>query len=502
MTPLQAYQELIALYRERSLLESVATVLGWDEETYMPIRGGDHRAEQHALIARLEHEQSSDPRLGDLLALAETAAHPEGSVEPINLRVLRREYDEAQLMPTSLVEDLARTSTLARIAWEDARDRRDPADYLPSLTRVIELVRAASDCVRGTRTRYDACLDHWEPELAEADVLALFAKLGPQVVALVDQIEGAPRPLDEGRDPTAFPVAIDTQRRINDTVARWLGFDFDCGRLDEAAHPSTMAIGPHDIRLTTRYDELRPFDGLFSTLHEVGHGLYDQRLPAEHRGTPAGEARSIAVHESQSRFVENVIGRSRAFLGFALPRIQELAAPALDGISVERLYRAINRVARTTNRVHADEVTYDLHISIRVELERALLYDDLAVADLPGAWDDAYARVLVRPRDAATGFLQDGHWAAGMFGYFPTYTLGNVIAAQLAHAMRDVLPDLDDQLASGRLASVTGWLTDRIHRHGGRYTANELVARITGGPLDATEHVARLRQRYAPLYEL
>ena len=501
MTPARSYQELIASYRERTVLESVATVLAWDEETYMPVGGGDHRAEQHALLARLEHDRGRDPRVGELLELAETGPYPDGSVERVNLRALRREYDKARLTPTSLVEELARHSTIARIAWEHARDHDDASDYLPVLARVVELVRATSDCVRGARTRYEACLDDWEPDLAESDVLSLFARLRPSLVELVDRIDAArhrampPSTLDRA-------VAVDVQRRFNADAARWLGFDFDGGRLDEAAHPSTMAIGPGDIRLTTRYDEQRPFAGLLSTLHEVGHGLYDQHLPAAEHGTPAGEARSIALHESQSRFVENVIGRSRAFLGFALPRIQAVAAPALDGLTADQLYRAINTVARTPERVHADEVTYDLHIAIRVELERAMLHGDLSIGDLPGAWDEAYARDLVRPASATTGFLQDGHWAAGMFGYFPTYTLGNVIAAQLARAIQDALPDLDARIAAGDLAPVTGWLTDHVHRHGGHYTATEVVARIAGTSLDPAAHVARLVDRYGPLYDL
>jgi carboxypeptidase Taq len=494
MTPAQAYQELIACYRERALLDSITTVLAWDEETYMPPRGDVHRAEQHALIARLEHERGRDPRLADLLALAETAGFAPDSFEAVNLRVWRREFEHARLLPTSLVEELARASTLARTAWEDARDRDDAHAFLPALARVVELVQASCDCVRGARSRYDACLDQWEPGLEETQVVALFATLRPQLAELAARFEQATA---TGDDALARPVAIATQRELNDAAARWFGFDLDRGRIDEAAHPSTMSIGPGDVRLTTRYTEQRPFEALFSTLHELGHGLYDQRVPPEHHGTPAGEARSIAIHESQARFVENVIGRDRAFLGFALPRLQALA-PALAGLDADRLARALNRVARTTRRVHADEVTYDLHIAIRVELERALIRGELAVTELPAAWADAYAATLVRPRDAADGFLQDGHWAAAMFGYFPTYTLGNVIAAQLARKLTAALPDLDALLGAGELAPIVSWLTEHVHRHGGRYTATELVARITGGPLDPAAHVDRLVRRYTP----
>ena len=492
MNPAEAYGELLASYRERALLDSVATALAWDEETYMPARGGEHRAEQHALVARLEHERASDPRLGEWIALAEAGGYPSDAIEAVNLRAWRREHERAVLTPTSLVAELARASTIARVAWEHARDHNDPGGYLPALARVVDLVRAQCDCVRGERTRYDACLEEWEPELAEAEVVQLFASLRPRLVELVNRFETPAG----GDDPLACSVALDVQRRLNDMVARWFGFDFERGRIDEAAHPSTMAIGPGDVRLTTRYDEQRPFDALFSTLHELGHGLYDQRLPVEHHSTPAGEARSIAIHESQSRFIENVIGRDRAFWSFALPRLQAIAAPVLDGLAPDPVYRAINRVVRTSCRVKADEVTYDLHIAIRVALERALICGELEVSELSDAWDDAYSALLVRPRDAADGFLQDGHWAAGMFGYFPTYTLGNVIAAQLARAIRTALPDFDAHLATGELAPIVSWLTEHVHRHGGRYSATQLVARLTGGGLDPSAHIDRLVQRY------
>jgi len=491
MTPAHAYQALIESYRERALLESVSTVLEWDEETYMPVGGSEHRAAQHALIARLEHERACDPRLADLLSLAETADHPADSIEAIDLRALRREFEHARRIPTTLVEDLAHASTIARAAWEHARDRDDPRDYLPALARVVELVRATADCVRGDGSRYDACLDQWEPGLDEGTVSALFAELTPQVGELATRY-------DRGGDevvPTT-EVSIEIQRAFNLDALRWFGFDTERGRLDEAAHPSTMGIGPGDIRLTTRYDVRRPFAGLLSTLHELGHGLYDQRLPGELYGTPAGEARSIALHESQARFVENVIGREPVFLDFARDRLRALA-PGLGGLEGPAFHRAINRVARTPQRVHADELTYDLHIAIRVELEIALLTEQLAVGDLEGAWADAYARLLVRPHTAAEGFLQDGHWAAAMFGYFPTYTLGNVIAAHLAGAITVAVPDLEAALARGQLAPVVDWLTEHVHRHAGRYTYHQLIERIANRPsLDAAVHVGRLVRRY------
>jgi len=494
-----AYHQLLRGYRERVLLESCVTALAWDEETYMPAGGVELRAEQQALLARLEHERAVDPRVGELLAEALAAGHPPTSVEARNLALLRREHDEACRVPRTLIEELARATTRAQARWEDARDSGDATPYLPALARVIELTQALADWLRGEGTRYDACLDEWEPDLTEREVVALFTTLQPPLQALVDRIAGA----DLGPEPAMAhrPIAPALQRQLSLAAAGWLGFDLERGRIDEAAHPSTMRLGPGDVRLTTRYFPDRVFPGLFATLHELGHGLYDQHLPAEHEGTPLGTPQSLGLHESQSRLVENVIGRSHGFWRGVLPEVRALLAPAFDDVDVDGVYRAINRVARTLNRVEADEVTYDLHIAVRVELERALLRGDLTVGDLPGAWDDAYAAVLVRPPDAAAGFLQDGHWAAGMFGYFPTYTLGNLIAAQLHAAAVASDRALEDELAAGRPAALLEWMRVHVHARGAAPRAT-IVLEASGAPLRPDHQLARLTRKYAELYRL
>lgn len=493
MAPDRAYRELTALWRERALLESCATVLGWDEETYLPPAGVELRAEQQALLARLEHERAADPRLGDLLAEAahELAALGEAPIAKRNLELMRQDYEAARAVPASLIEELARQTTRAQGTWEEARDTGDPTDYLPALQRVVDLTCAWADCVREDGSRYDACLDEWEPGLGEAEVVEVLDALRPPLTALLERVLGARR-----GEPAPLPaVPVEQQRAASELAARWLGFDFEGGRLDTAAHPSTMRMGPGDVRLTTRFDPEHPLRGLLSTLHEVGHGLYDQNLPAEHFGTPVGEAGSIMLHEAQARLVENVLGRSRGFWRFAAPRLAEVA-PALRACSAEQLGDTVRHVARGSNRVYADELTYDLHIAIRVELERALLRGDLRCAELPSAWDEAYARVLVRPASAAEGVLQDGHWAAGMFGYFPTYTLGNVVAAQLVSAASAQLGDLEAAFARGELAPLVGWLRDTIHRHAGLVPARTLLERATGRALDPSALVARLTARY------
>jgi len=483
-----AYRELIRLHRERALLESCATLLEWDAETYLPPGGIELRAEQQAILARLEHERAADPRLGDLLREAEEGG-PGDPVRTANLRELRREHDRARLTPASLVEDLARETTRAQGAWEEARTSGDAADYLPLLDRVIHLSRAHADCLRGPGSRYDVCLDQWEPGLTAAELDGFLIPLRARLAELADRAAGRPAV----PDLFARPVPVAVQRQLVASLIERFGFDFTGGRLDEAAHPSTVRIGPGDVRLTTRFLPERPLRGLFSTLHELGHGLYDQNLPAEHFGSPAGESWSLALHESQARLIENLVGKSRAFWRWFLPQLAAVA-PALAGIDLDQALAAVRRVERTPLRNGSDEVTYDLHIGVRVDLERALFDEQLVTADLPAAWDDAIGSALVRPRDPRDGFLQDSHWAAGMFGYFPTYTLGNLIAAQLFTAA----PAVDDALAAGSIAPLTDWLRDNVHRHGGLLSSAAVVERATGRPLSIDAQLAHLEARYAP----
>lgn len=492
-----AYHELLRLTHERALLSSCGTLLEWDEETYMPAGGAPHRADQHALLARLEHELCTDPRVGDLLAAVEASElvrDLDGAVAA-NVRLLRKERDSALRVPASLVEALARATTLAADAWHTARKERRAEAFLPHLERVVALVRAEAECLAGTGDPYDALLDEWEPGLRGADLDALLQTLRARVAPLLARIAAAPPRADRSLLRRAVPV--ERQRAFVAELAVRLGFELEHGRIDEAVHPSTVRVGPGDTRLTTRFEEHAPLDGIFATLHEVGHGLYEQGLPPEHFGAPVGEAPSLGLHESQARLVENALGRSHAFWRFAYPSFQAAAAPAFDDVGLDDFHRAVASVAPGPSRIRADEVTYDLHIILRVELERALVSGTLPVRDLPGAWDEAYARTLgVRPRDDAEGCLQDGHWADGMFGYFPTYTIGNLIAAQLMERARDRLPDLDEGIARGDFAPLAAYLRDEIHRHGARFGPLELVARATGRPLAVDALAGHLERRY------
>jgi carboxypeptidase Taq len=493
-----AYLELLRRAREQTVLASCATLLEWDEDACMPEGGAEHRAEQQALLARLLHVQATDPRLGDLLAEAEAKLAPRlapGDPAAVNLRELRDEHEKARLVPASLVEDVARVTTLAYEAWRSARERRDARVFLPWLDRVVTLKQAEADCLARGRDRYDALLDEWEPGLTWGTLEPMLTRLRLAVGPLLDRAIGR-----SGPPPGLLTRLVDVrlQAEVAREVAEWLGFDFACGRLDEAVHPSTIRVGPGDVRLTTRFQPDGFTAGLFATLHELGHGLYEQYLPGEHFGAPVGEAPSLGLHESQARLVENHLGRSRPFWQHLWPRLAPRFGPNFAGLAADDVWRAVNHPRRDPDRITADELSYDLHIHARVDLERALVNGALAAAELPAAWSEAYRRLLgVTPPDDLSGCLQDGHWAEGMFGFFPTYTVGNAIAAQLMQRLRGDTPALDDALAAGDVEPLLGFLRERVHRLGSLFCTAEVVERATGAPLSVEPLIAHLTAKAA-----
>ncbi len=525
--PKEAYGELIRRSRELATLASCSAVLGWDEQTHMPSGGAAHRGNQMALLAGLQHERATDPRLGELLMSVEGSAltvQPD-SVEAANIRELRRSYNRRVRLPRALVEELARTTSMAQSEWIAARAASDFVRFRPWLEKIVRLKREESACLVGDITpadasagpagsAYDPLLDEYEPGARSADMAVLFDALRRELTPLVAAIgESAARKAGPGSglppdSPAAGAEAIlkrsyprDRQRIFGEAVAAAVGFDFRRGRLDVTAHPFCTGIGPGDCRITTRFDEREFSDALFGILHEVGHGLYEQGLDEAHHGTPMGEAVSLGVHESQSRLWENLVGRGRAFWVFWLPMARRIFHEALADVSLEQFHAAVNHVSPSLIRVRADEATYNLHIIVRFELEQDLLAGNLAVGDLPGAWNQKYREYLgVSPANDAEGCLQDIHWSAGLIGYFPTYTLGNVYAAQLFAAARAELGDLDEAFARGDFGGLLGWLREKVHRQGQRYRAADLVERVTGSRPDHRPLIDGLRRKYAELY--
>jgi carboxypeptidase Taq len=490
------YDELITRTREAATLASCGSLLGWDESTYMPRHGGTHRGDQMALLARLGHEMTTAPRVGELLA--SVAGDKLDEVQAANVREVRRGYERAVKVPAALVEELARVTTVAQGAWRDARKASDFALFRPHLERIVQLLREKADAIGHGGNRYDALLDEYEPGATAAGVTRVFASLRAELVPLLKAIADSGRTPDRTLLTREFP--LDRQRVFGEAASAALGFDFESGRLDVSAHPFCCTVGPGDCRITTRYSERQFNESFFGVLHETGHAIYEQNLPREHAGTPAGQATSLGIHESQSRLWENQVGRSRPFWEHFLPRAAQ-TFPSLRGVSLDAWMFAINDVQPSFIRVEADETTYNLHIILRFEIEQAMLSGDLQVADLPGAWDAAFEAMFgLRPPDAARGCLQDIHWSFGGLGYFPTYTLGNLYAAQLMNAARKALPGLDDDFRRGDFARLRGWLNENVHRPGGVYRAEELCRRVTGSGLDHRPLMAYLREKAATHY--
>jgi len=502
MSPTTAYAELIATLKRIAVLESTGALLEWDERTGMPPKAAAYRGEQLSLLARMTHEQFTDPRIGELLAACEgteLTADPESDTAA-NIREIRRDYDRATRLPGSLVAELARMRTLGHHAWAAAKKASDYASFEPTLARIVELVRQEAACYApASGELYDGLLEGYEPGETTANLRAVFASLQPALVELVQKITASSRKAPLEILTRHYP--IDAQAELSRQAAEAVGYDFQAGRIDLSVHPFSTGIAPGDVRITTRYDEHYFSDGFFSTLHEVGHALYNQGLPAEHFGTPIGRHCSLGIHESQSRMWENLVGRSRAFWKLFFPRTRAQFPAALEGVSEEAWHFAINDVRPSLIRTESDELTYNLHILLRFELELELLHGRLSTKDLPEAWNAKMRQYLgVTPGCDREGVLQDVHWSSGAFGYFPTYTLGNLYAAQFFEQACGEIGDMDGRVETGDFAPLLGWLREKIHRHGRRYTAAQLVERVTGRPLSPQPLLQHLRSKAAELY--
>jgi carboxypeptidase Taq len=497
-----AYQELIKRIKEYSLLNSCARVLGWDERTVMPPQGSTFRAEQMGMLARLSHEMLTAPEIGRLLEeIEQSTFFNSDSVEAANVREIRREYQRAIRLPKRLVEEMARVTSRAQQIWQEARLKNDFNTFEPWLDKIVQLKREEAQAIGYQDEPYDALLDEYEPGATTAEIRQTFEALRAELVPVVSAITASgKRPRKEilERD---YP--IDRQEIFGQAAAAAIGFDFHGGRLDVTTHPFCSGMGPGDCRITTRYNPGHFNDAFFGILHEAGHGLYEQSLDADHFGSPAGSAVSLGIHESQSRMWENFVGRSRPFWEHFFPRARQVFYAALQDVTLDDFVFAINTVEPSFIRVEADEVTYNMHIILRFEMEQALIRGDLKVTDVPGVWNENFHHSfnLVPPTDTL-GCLQDVHWSSGGIGYFPTYTLGNMYAAQFMEQVRKDLGDLDEDFRRGEFGRLKSWLHEKIYQHGQRYRAGELCRRVTGKPLSHKPLLKYLHDKYAPLYGL
>ena len=485
-----AFQSLMAFQRETEALAQIAGRLGWDQETVMPRGAAVQRGEEMAAIEGVLHARRTDPRLADWLA----AAAPGDAAGRRILALIARDHARATKVPARLAQEIARTTSLAQGIWAEARATDDIAHFLPTLGRVVALKREEASCVAQGGDPYDALLDDYEPGATAAGIGAIFAAMRPRLVALRAALLERPA---SSRLAGHFPAA--GQLAVARDLATAFGYDWTRGRLDLAVHPFSSGSG-HDVRITTRVNEADPLNCFYSTIHEVGHAAYEQGIDPAFALTPLGRGVSLGVHESQSRIYENQMGRSRAFTGWLFARMQREFGDA-GAPDPETFYRAVNAVAPGFIRTEADEVHYNLHIMMRFDLERALIAGDLGVADLEAAWNDRFAAdfgvAVDRP---SNGMLQDVHWSIGLFGYFPTYSLGNVYAGCLWAAIRRDVPEAEAALAAGDPAPATGWLRAHVQRHGGLMEPAVLIAAATGQPPGPEPLLAYLESKFGDLY--
>lgn len=491
---LSAYEKLRSRSKEIALVDSAAGLLNWDEETYMPRGALPFRAEQLAFFSGWSHRQFTAPEVGDWIKACEDHGFAADSDEAANVCEWRRSYDRATKLPPELVEEFNRATTLARDAWAEARKRSEFAHFQPHLEKLLQLSRQMADKWGYAENRYDALLEGHERGAGASQIKKVFTELRPAIVAVLGPAVERSKSIPENFLEADYPIAA--QQAFNREVAEAFGFDFNAGRIDTTTHPFCTGLGPGDTRLTTRYNERDFTESFYGVLHETGHGLYDQGLKPEHHGTPLGSACSMGIHESQSRLWENHVGRSVAFWEHWHPRACH-HFPMLKKFSPKQIASAINRVAPSFIRVEADQVTYDLHIILRFELELKLIEGELKVADLPGVWNEEFEKMLgLKVPDDARGCLQDIHWSLGAFGYFPTYTLGNLNASQLMRRAATDTPGLDSDLRSGNYCRLLGWLREKIHGSGQRFDPQELMRRATGEETQAKHHLDYLRHKF------
>jgi carboxypeptidase Taq len=484
---------------EISDLRHARAVLQWDKDTMMPSLGAPMRAQQLATLERITHERFTSQRTGELISAAEAELGqvPGDSIEARNVSEARRLYEKDRRVPVELAVARAKAAADGYRIWVAAREANDYAAFSSALAQNIRLARDYVSCFDSFDDPYDVVLDDFAPSMPTARVVELFAALKDELIALIAAVRD--------REPDVTPLhvryPVDGQRRLVDQTLRWMGFNDAGWRLDDTVHPFETSFSVNDVRLTTRYREQYFPTSLYGAMHECGHGLYEAGVAPELERTPLGSIRSSAIHESQSRLWENMVGRSRAFTGALLPVVRAHSGGALTDLEHESFFRAVNAVSPSMIRIEADEATYGLHIVVRFELERALLSGDLGIADLPQAWNSLmhdYLGVDV-PSDAQ-GVLQDVHWSAGLIGYFPTYAIGNLIAGQLWERVRSDIPDLDDQLASHELQGLREWLREKVHRHGSRYTDTELIDQVVGGPITIGPFISYLKAKLGDVY--
>jgi len=500
------YNELLSKTKDIMVLQTAEGIIHWDMETMMPRGAVEQRSQQLALLSRIQHKLGTDPEIGKLLKTVQKSPEYQalGDVEKRNLYLINKTYREQTALPEKLVSDLAQQESITVNTWKKAKAQKNFNLFKGDLQKLLDLSKQAAGIlmkVKETKTPYEALIDNFEPKMPAETVTKIFSQLLMRLKPLIEKIEDCQS--KPSNQVICQPIPIDIQRKIAQLITQTLGYDTTSpdahGRVDETEHPFTTGYYD-DVRITTHYYPEHFASSVFSVLHETGHAIYEQNLNPQWKYQPVGSTCSFGIHESQSRFYENVIGRSPEFWNGFLPKLKQ-AAPNLSNINLDQFVHAINTVKRSKIRIEADEVTYSLHIIIRFELERDLFADKVSINELPEVWNQKYADYLgVKIDDDSEGVMQDTHWASGLYGYFPSYAIGNIYSGQITAAITRDMPEWRQNLSQGELGPVNNWLKTSIHTNGDLYDPEELIEKATGSRLDAQPYLQYLNQKYRTLY--
>lgn len=496
------YKECAKWMKELSILSSVGGLLAWDQETMLPPKGTMGRAEQSAILASVIHEKFIDSQMGKLLGNLARNSKGLTPLETVNVRERYRDYKKAITLPPDLVKELAHTTSLAQSAWIDARKKNNFRAFRPYLKKIFDLKKRQAEAYGYSDSPYDPLLDDYEPNMTTQILDPVIEQLKTGLIPLAKAIRESEISIDDKVLRRRYDV--EKQKTICHDIMQALGVDGTASRLDQSAHPFCVGIfSPYDVRITTTYDERDLLHALYSVIHESGHALYEQGLNKKHIGTPMSESLSIGMHESQSRFWDNIIGRSKPFLYFLLPNLKAKYPGILKSMSSETFYRIINKVEPNLIRIKADEVHYNLHVILRYELEKDLIEEKIEVVDLPEMWKFKMEEYLgIQPKNDKEGVLQDTHWALGLIGYFPTYLLGNLYAAQLWYKIQRDIKNTDSLITKGEFGPILSWLRKKVHLQGRRYPVNELIKRVSGKDFSAQFFLDYLKIKYNEIYRI
>ncbi len=486
-----------------SRLGQTSALLDWDQQTYMPKGGAESRSEHSAAMRQITHEMFTSQETGSLLSKSEEDLKGmDGDSDDVRmLAVLRHDFDRETKLPAELVSEIARHTSLSQEIWINARKSNDFAAFAPALDKMIDLSLQQAECLGYKEHVYDALLDAYETGAKQSDVAAMFTDMKPHLVELTRAIANSKNPVDDS--PIRGDFAVEKQKALTLQIVSAIGYDTDRGRQDEAAHPFCTNFSRDDVRITTRYNTEFLNQAVYASMHEAGHAMYEQGSPISYEATSLAGGVSLGVHESQSRLWENQVGRSRSFSKFLLPMLKSTFPEAMSTVDAEGYYRAVNMVSPSLIRVEADEVTYNLHILLRFELECDLLTRKLAVKDLPDAWNAKMQEYLgICPSNDSEGVLQDIHWSCGLIAYFPTYSIGNLLSAQLWNSASKAVPDIDSKIEQGEFAPLLNWLRENVHQYGRKYLPGELIQKATGEPLTSKYYVEYLNKKYTDIYSL